>query len=156
MQQPHRVLPVSGQIVEASNDQRRRQRLDSLRRNMGMHPMRARPGREIIRPAFAWRQHGHRQVGNAILKMGRNLSMPVDDRSAVEPVCQIYPEPLARVTDQPRTLRPEQTKDGGRPTVDLERSAGGGKRYCRRLCGSDARQMCQCQRRSARGEKAAS
>jgi len=89
VQQHHHLLPVGGQIGGAAHDQGCGQQLHFLHRHMAVHPVRARHWREVIRAPFARCQQRHRQAGYAVLRIGRNLAVPVNDGLDVQIIGQI-------------------------------------------------------------------
>ena len=157
VQEQHDLVPVTGQVFRRPNDQRRRKKLHLLDRHMAVHPECARQRREIVGPRLARREQGQWHVGDAVLRVGRDLAVPVNDRAHVEIVGQVNPEPLAGIKNQPLATRPGKAEDGGRATVDVKRASRGGQgERRRRLRHRSARKVSGGKRRRTCGEKAAS
>lgn len=125
MQEKHHFLPVAGQILGRPDDQRCREKPHFLRRDMAVHPVCAGQRREIIRSPLSRHQRRHGQVRHAVLRIWRDLPMPVDDRRHVQFVAQIDAEALAGFQCQPLTLWAGEAKDSGRAPVDIERAGRG-------------------------------
>ena len=100
VQEHHDLLPVGGDILGRAHDQRRGEQLHLLGWHMAVHPVRAGPRLEVVGSGLARREQGHRHVGHAVLRVGRDLPMPVYDRADVEIVGQIDPEPLSGIEHQ--------------------------------------------------------
>ena len=141
----------------AAHDQRCCQKAHFVQRHMRVHPVGAGQRREVIGASLAGGEHRQRHVGHAILCVGRDLAVPVDQRVSIEIVAQIHPEPRAGIECQPLSGWPGKTPDGGGATVDVERPGGGVQRQrggalrCR-----DPGQMRIGQHGGASGKKAAS
>ena len=157
VQEQHHLLPVSGDILGAAHDQRCRQEAHLVQRHMRVHPIGAGKRREVIGACLAGGEHRQRHVGHAILCVGGDLAVPVDQRVDIEIVTQIHPEPRAWVECQALSGRPGKTPDGGGATIDVQRPAGGVQRQRGGvLCCRDPGQMRIGQHGCASGKKAAS
>ena len=129
MQEHHDFLPVGPHILFASYNQRRGKQIDLLRRDMRMHPVGPRPRREVESPRLAGRDH---QVGvrHTILRIRRNLAMPVHDRLLGEIIRQVDVKPRARVQNEARASGAvEQPLDRGSASIDLDDPCRGPQRH---------------------------
>ena len=124
---------------------------------MAVHPVGSRLRREVVAARLAGFEHRHRHVGHAVLDVGRDLAVPVDDRLDVERVGQIDAETLTGVQDQPLAARAvHQAIDRGRAAIDIQRARRRAQRQRRGLRARDPGQRRRSRKRRGRGQKAAS
>ena len=88
-------------------------------------------------------REGDRHVRHAVLRIRRDLAVPVDAGADIEVVGQIDPEPLAGIEDQALTAGSSKAKNRCRAPVDIEGSGRGGEAdRCRRLREGKTGQLC--------------
>ena len=156
MQEHHDVLAVRSHILGRQHDQRGGKQVHFLHRHMAVHPVGAGHRRKVKAARLTGFQQRQRQVRHAVLHIGRDLAMPVDDRFDIKAVGQIHPEPLTRVQDQALSAcRIGQTVNRGRAAVDLQHPRGCGQRKRCRLPEGEIWQGGRCSHGRSCGQKAA-
>ena len=132
VQQKRHLLPVGRQILGPAHDQRRGQQPHLVLGNMGMHPMRAGARREVIGAGFAGGEDRHRQAGHAVLGIGRDLPVPMDERRFVEGIGQIDRKGLAGIENKAgAAVAVAQPPDGRGLALHVDGAAGGRQRHPR-------------------------
>ena len=129
MEEEDDFLKVGGEIFGPPHDQRGSQQLHFLQAVVGMHPMGARAGREVIVGAAAGGDgRDIAGVAHAILIGRRRLAMPMDNRRHIQPVVEAETAALARVEGQTLTaIGPGQAEDAGRLSQDVDGAGAGGQ-----------------------------
>jgi hypothetical protein len=126
MQHQHHFLPVDPQVLGAVHDQRGGHQALFLHALMRVHPERAWDRRIIIRVGVARRDRRRLRPGKAVLRPGRQLAMPVDDRGCAGPIHEINVKALARRERDARfSARPDKAEYTRRFAIDGESSGAG-------------------------------
>ena len=156
MQEQCDLLAVGADILRAAHDQRGGQQVHFVLGDMGMHPVRAGTRAKIIGAAFAGLQHRHRQVGNAVRCVGRDLAVPVDEGRCIESIRQVHGEGLSGVQHKAgSTIGVQKPPDGCRLAAHVDGPGGGGQGQAGGL-GADLRgNQKSCGRSRRGGHKAA-
>jgi hypothetical protein len=100
VQHHHHLLTVRPDVLGGADDVRCREQPHLLVRHVGVHPVRAGVGQEVEVARSTGRDQRQRRIPHAILRVGRGLSMPVDDRAFRQPILETHPESLTRLLHQ--------------------------------------------------------
>jgi hypothetical protein len=100
LQEKGHVLNIGFDVLGRANNQRRRHKILALQADVGMHPVGSRPRPEIVVIDAARFQRRLRDVGDSVLLIGWNLSMPMHQRRLGNIVLQRHAKRLTGAEGQ--------------------------------------------------------